>query len=57
MVTLARYSEPARLAATTTTPTVDLIDGDRLCELLRKAEIGVRPAPLVDDSWFDRFDR
>jgi restriction system protein len=55
MVTLARYSEPARRAATSATPTVDLIDGDRLCELARDAELGVRPVPTVDESWFDRF--
>lgn len=56
MVTLARYSDPARKAATSTTPTVDLIDGDRLCELVRDAELGVRPVPTVDNAWFDRFD-
>ena len=55
MVTLARYSEPARRAATSATPTVDLIDGDRLCELARDAELGVRPVPTVDESGFDRF--
>lgn len=56
MVTLARYSEPAKRAATSTTPTVDLIDGDRLCDLTRDAELGVRPVPTVDEAWFDRFD-
>ncbi len=56
LVTLARYSEPAKRAATTTTPTVDLIDGDRLCQLMHEKEIGVRSLPTVDDAWFDRFD-
>lgn len=36
MVTLGRYSEPARQAAISTTPTVDLIDGQKLCELVRE---------------------
>jgi restriction system protein len=56
MVTLGRYSEPARQAAITTTPTVDLIDGQRLCELVREKEIGIRIVPQVQESFFDRFD-
>jgi restriction system protein len=36
LVTIGRLSEPARLAATTATPTVDLIDGEKLCELVRE---------------------
>ena len=55
-VTLGRFSEPARQAAITTTPTVDLIDGDKLCELVREKEIGLRIVPQVQDEWFDRFD-
>ena len=42
LVTLARFSPPARKAATATTHTVDLIDGDRLCELIRDQEIDPR---------------
>jgi restriction system protein len=56
MVTLGRYSEPARRAAITTTPTVDLIDGQKLCELVREKEIGIRIVPQVQESFFDRFD-
>jgi len=56
MVTLGRYSEPARQAAITTTPTVDLIDGQKLCELVREKEIGIRIVPQVQESFFDRFD-
>lgn len=55
-VTLSRFSEPARRAATFSTPTVDLIDGDKLCDLVLKQAIGVRAAPRVDEDWFNRFD-
>jgi len=56
LVTLGRFSEPARLASTATTPTVDLIDGQKLCELVREKEIGIRIVPQVQAAWFDRFD-
>jgi restriction system protein len=56
LVTLGRYSEPARQAAIATTPTVDLIDGLRICELVREKEIGIRIVPQVQEDWFDRFD-
>jgi len=56
LVTLGRYSEPARKAATAVIPTVDLIDGERLAQLLLDREIGVKLAPQVDPDWFDRFD-
>jgi restriction system protein len=55
MVTLGRYSRAARAAARVTTPTVDLIDGDRLCELALEQEVGVRSLPQVDETWFERF--
>jgi len=55
MVTLGRYSGAARAAARITTPTVDLIDGDRLCELALEQEVGVRSVPQVDETWFERF--
>ncbi|HIG25551.1 MAG TPA: restriction endonuclease, partial [Acidimicrobiia bacterium] len=55
MVTLSRYTKPAREAARATTPTVDLIDGERLCDLALEKEFGVRMAPLIDDSWFETF--
>jgi restriction system protein len=56
LVTLARFSPAARKAATVTTPTVDLIDGDKLCELMRDQEIGLRIVLQVNEGWFDRFD-
>lgn len=56
LVTLSRFTDAARKAATTFTPTVDLIDGARIAELVLEQEIGVRMAPKVDESWFDRFD-
>jgi restriction system protein len=45
LVTLARFSPAARKAAMVTTPTVDLIDGDKLCELMRDQEVGLRIVP------------
>ena len=56
LVTLARFSPAARDAATVVTPTVDLIDGDKLCDLVQKQQIGLRIVTQVNDSWFDRFD-
>jgi len=56
LVTLARFTEAARKAATIATPTVDLIDGETLCDLIRQQEIGIRIAPQVIEEWFDRFD-
>jgi restriction system protein len=56
LVTLGRFSAPARKAATVARPTVDLIDGTRVCELVEAQEIGVRSIIQVKESWFDRFD-
>jgi restriction system protein len=56
LVTLGRFTAAARKAATDSRPTVNLIDGDRLCELVQKQEVGVVPVPTVIESWFDRFD-
>ena len=56
LVTLGKFSEPARKAATATTPTVDLIDGERLSKLVLEQEAGVTLAPTVNERWFDRFD-
>lgn len=56
LVTLGKYSEPARRAATAATPTVDLIDGERLAELVLDREVGVRREPVVNEGWFDRFN-
>lgn len=56
LVTLGRFTAAARKAATTATPTVNLIDGERLCELAERQGIGVQSVPAVSESWFDRFD-
>jgi restriction system protein len=56
LVTLGRFSPAARKAATVATPTVNLIDGERLCDLIEQQGLGVRSVPLVDEQWFDRFD-
>jgi len=53
--TLGRFTEPARKAATFATPNVDLIDGDRLCELIRDGEVGAKIRPDVDEAFFERF--
>ncbi|MBA2326574.1 MAG: restriction endonuclease, partial [Actinobacteria bacterium] len=39
-VTLGRFSEPARRVARTATPTIDLIDGERLCDLVEQQSTG-----------------
>lgn len=57
LVTLSRFTEPARKAATSATPTVDLISGDRLAELIRDdGDSGVKMQPTVNEAWFDIFD-
>lgn len=56
LVTLGRFTAAATKAATTATPTVNLIDGDRLCDLVEKQGIGMRSTPTVMEEWFDRFD-
>lgn len=57
LVTLSRFTESARKAATMATPTVDLIDGDRLSELvLADEESGVSMQPTVDENWYNRFE-
>ncbi|MCW2750496.1 MAG: Mrr restriction system protein [Aeromicrobium sp.] len=56
LVTLGRFSPAARKAAIVATPTVNLIDGERLCELVAQQGIGVRSVPIVLEEWFDRFD-
>jgi restriction system protein len=55
-VTLGRYSKPARDEAVVGTPTVALIDGDRLAELVLEQRLGVELEPVVKPRWFDRFD-
>lgn len=58
LVTLSRFTAPARKAATSATPTVDLINGDRLAELIRDdGDSGVSLQPTVNEAWFDHFDQ
>ncbi len=42
----------AHKAAAVTTPTVDFIDGDKLCDLVRDQQIGLRIVAQVDEGWF-----
>ena len=56
LVTLGKFSEPARKAAIVTSPTVDLIDGERLANLVKEQRLGIRSVTRVDPDWFDRFD-
>ena len=57
LVTLSRFTEPARKAAISATPTVDLINGDRLAELIRDdGDSGVSLQPTVKEEWFDQFE-
>lgn len=56
LVTLGRFSEPARKAAILTSPTVDLVDGSRLVDLVKEQGLGVRSVTKVDEAWFDRFN-
>ncbi len=57
LVTLSRFTAPARNAATSSTPTVDLINGDRLAELIRDdGDSGVSLQPTVNESRFNHFD-
>ena len=56
LVTLGKFSEPARRAAIVTSPTVDLIDGNRLADLVREQKLGVRSVIKVEPEWFNKFD-
>lgn len=56
LVTLGKFTEPARKAAIITAPTVDLIDGERLADLVNQQKLGLRAVIQVDGPWFDRFD-
>jgi restriction system protein len=57
LVTTAQFSKPARMAAVVTTPNVDLIDGEALCDLALEAQAGVREQPVVHIEWFSRFSK
>jgi restriction system protein len=55
-VTLGSFSQAARKAATDTTPHVNLIDGEKLWDLVEKMGMGLRQTTILDAGWFDRFD-
>lgn len=56
LVTTARFSKPAELSALGRTPTIDLIDGDRLAELCLEQSIGVETRPVVNSKAFQRLE-
>lgn len=55
-VTLGSFSQAARKAATDTTPHVNLIDGEKIWDLVERKGIGLRQTTVLDTAWFDRFD-
>jgi restriction system protein len=55
-VTLGSFSRAARKAATDTTPHVNLIDGEKLWELVERKGMGLRQTTILETAWFDRFD-
>lgn len=55
-VTLGSFSQAAKRAATDTTPHVNLIDGERIWELVQNQTLGLRHTVVLDPTWFDRFD-
>jgi len=55
-VTLGSFSQAARKAATDTTPHVNLVDGERIWELVERKGMGLRHTTVLDSAWFDRFD-
>ena len=54
-VTLSRFSRTAIETAESRTPTVELIDGDRICDLALEMNVGIRSVPEVDEDWFHDF--
>jgi restriction system protein len=55
-VTLGTFSQAARKATTDTTPHVNLIDGERIWQLVEQKGMGLRQTTILDHAWFDRFD-
>ncbi|NDK33024.1 restriction endonuclease [Nesterenkonia haasae] len=56
LVTLGKFSGPARKTAISSAPTVDLVDGEKLADLILEQGLGVQNLPVVNESWFNRFD-
>jgi restriction system protein len=56
LITTGSFSRDSRTEATRTgAPTIDLIDGDRLCELLKEHNLGVERRPTEDVTVFPTF--
>jgi restriction system protein len=55
-VTLGSFSQAARKAATDTTPHVNLLDGERIWQLVEQKGMGLQHTIVLDSAWFDRFD-
>lgn len=60
MVSLGRFTRAAQKAAQVKTPMVDLIDGEKLCdlvdELVGEQDVGVRIVRQIVPKFFDRFE-
>ena len=60
MVSLGRFTRAAQKAAQVKTPMVDLIDGEKLCdlvdELVGEQDVGVRIVRQIVPEFFDRFE-
>lgn len=56
VITTAQFTPGAIEQATRTPPTIDLIDGDQLCELMRELGLGVREEVRAIPSWFEEFE-
>lgn len=54
-VTLGRFTQPAKDAASLTTPNVELIDGNRLCDLMLQEKVGVVVRPEIDEGFMANF--
>ena len=54
-VTLGRFTQPAKDAATLATPNVDLIDGTRICDLMLEEQVGLVVRPEIDEGFMSNF--
>ena len=51
LITTGTFTSDARLESRREgAPPIDLIDGDQLCDLLKKYEIGVRTTPRIEED-------
>lgn len=60
LITTGTFTPDAKREATRDgAPAIDLIDGDRLCDLLRELKLGVRTEMVekmtVDGEWFTKL--